>query len=80
MKKRQKKYENVQTSLKRLVPLVAGDLASFEAKVAAIDKQWQELRELFADKEMHSAALAAKLNLNSDLNEVSSFDSVDHTG
>ena len=71
LKKWQKKYDNVKTSMKRLVPLVAGDLASFEGKVSAIDKQWQELRELSADKEIHLAALAAKLNLNSDLNEVS---------
>ncbi len=71
LKKWHKKYENVQLSMKRMVPLVSGDLASYEEKVLAIDKQWEELRELSADKEIHLAALVAKLNLNSDLNEVS---------
>jgi hypothetical protein len=73
LKKWHKKYENVQLSMKRMVPLVSGDLASYEEKVLAIDKQWEELRELSADKEIHLAALVAKLNLNSDLNEVSLY-------
>jgi hypothetical protein len=74
LKKWHKKYETVQLSMKRMVPLVSGDLKGleeFKEKVAAIDKQWDELRELSADKEIHLAALVAKLNLNSDLNEVS---------
>ena len=70
LKKWHKKYENVQLSMKRMVPLISGDLTSFQDKVSAIDKQWEELRELSADKEVHLAALVAKLNLNSDLNEV----------
>lgn len=70
LKKWQKKYDNVKTSMKRMATLLAGDLTTFEEKVSAIDKQWLELRELSADKEIHLAALAAQLNLNSDLNEV----------
>merc|ERR1711997_348860 len=68
-KKWLKKYDKVQQSAKKFSLSDDG----YNEKVKTIDKQWEELKKIYAEKENRLASLFSTLNLNSDLNEAESW-------
>ena len=68
-KKWLKKYDNVQQSAKKF----SLNDDSFNDKVKSIDKQWEDLKAIYAEKEKRLDSLFSTLNLNSDLNEAESW-------
>ena len=68
-KKWLKKYDNVQQSAKKF----SLSDKSFNEKVKSIDKQWEDLKSIYGEKEKRLASLFSTLNLNSDLNEAESW-------
>ena len=68
-KKWLKKYDNVQQSAKKF----SLNDASFNEKVKSIDKQCEDLKAIYFEKEKRLDSLFSTLNLNSDLNEAESW-------
>lgn len=68
-KKWLKKYDKVQQSAKKFSLSDDG----FNEKVKSIDKQWEDLKNIYTEKENRLASLFSTLNLNSDLNEAESW-------